>query len=216
MSSPGKTARNAKPVARSEVDSEQPEPSGDATVSTAPQGETESTSNSVGPATGVRNKIPLKYLPAAALILSIAALCFGIAAQIASPPNSALVDPGTNSGLTGQVRGTIEKAFSYDPAKPADSENAAKQGLGGPAVGQYEQLYGQIKRIAREQNIVLGIRVQSAGVISLEGDRARLLVFADQSARRAGTDQHNAGPAQFEVAAQRSGNIWKITGITLF
>ena len=215
MSSPSKTPAVAKPTG-SEVDYERLELSGDLTGSTALQGETEPAGTAAGALAGARNEVGLKYLPTAALILSVVALCFGIAAQIASPANSALVDPGTNSALMDQVRDTIEKAFSYDPAKPADSENAVKQRLGGPAAGQYEQIYGQVKRLAREQNIVLGIRVQSAGVISLEGDRARLLVFADQSARRAGTGQHNSRPAQFEVAAQRSGNTWKITGITLF
>jgi Mce-associated membrane protein len=50
----------------------------------------------------------------------------------------------------------------------------------------------------------------------LNGDRARLLVFANQQDTRAGTSQTSYAGAMFAVTALRHGGRWKIENIDTF
>ena len=51
-----------------------------------------------------------------------------------------------------------------------------------------------------------------AGVVSLTGDRARLLVFLDQTAQRAGAAATTAA-AQLSVTAHLVGGHWRISDL---
>ena len=59
-------------------------------------------------------------------------------------------------------------------------------------------------------------KVTSIGVELLTGDRARLLVFANQQDTRAGTTQASYGGAMFAVTAIHVRGNWKIESIDTF
>jgi Mce-associated membrane protein len=127
--------------------------------------------------------------------------------------NAALVDAAATQRVTGQVTQAIRTAFSYNFADAAATEREAQNVLVGRAIEQYNQLFTQVKRTAPEQRLVFSTTVRSVGVIQLDGDRARLLVFVDQQGVRADTNERRSGSAQLDVSAQRVGDAWKISDI---
>lgn len=176
------------------------------------------------PGRGARSEQPdahpvlVKVLIVAGALVCVLALCLGIAAyrdQQAISQNVAHVDTKATEDVAKQVSDTVAKAFSYDYAKAAETEKVAEDRLEGQALTEYERLFAPVEQQARPQKLVLTTTVKSAGVISLNDERARVLVFADQFAVRAGTDQYSAGPAQLEATARREGNTWEITSIRL-
>lgn len=149
-------------------------------------------------------------------LLGALAVCLGIAAhgaQQAISRNVAHVRAKATEDVAKQVGDTVAKAFSYDYAKPAETRKVVEDRLKGRALAEYERLFAPVKEQARPQKLVLTTTVKSAGVISLSDERARVLVFADQFAVRAGTDKYSGGPAQLEATAQKDEETWEITSI---
>jgi Mce-associated membrane protein len=58
--------------------------------------------------------------------------------------------------------------------------------------------------------------VTAAGVELLTGDRARVLVFANQQDTRSGTSQASYSGAMFAVTAVNRGGRWLISNINTF
>ena len=81
---------------------------------------------------------------------------------------------------------------------------------------QYNTLFALVTKNAPAQKLVVTTRVTNAGVEMLNGDRARLLVFANQQDTRAGTSQTSYAGAMFAVTALREGGRWKIENIDTF
>lgn len=129
--------------------------------------------------------------------------------------NEALTSAGATSEVNGQVSDGIEKLFSYDFNDTAKTENAAKDLLVGPAVQKYDELFALVKQQAPQQQLIVTTTVKNSAVTRLEGDRAEVLVFVDQHAMRANTGESNIGPAQLSVSAEKQGDKWKITQLTL-
>nr|WP_042197451.1 hypothetical protein [Kibdelosporangium sp. MJ126-NF4]CEL22964.1 putative integral membrane protein [Kibdelosporangium sp. MJ126-NF4] len=115
------------------------------------------------------------------------------------------------AAVTAQVRNSIEQVFSYRYDDTGTTERAAQETLTGEAQGQYAKLFAQIRDHAAEQRITVTSKVVSIGVISLEGDQARLLVFLDQSATRGDTHETSAGAAQLTVSARRADSRWRVS-----
>ncbi len=69
---------------------------------------------------------------------------------------------------------------------------------------------------APAQKLIVTTRVTNAGVELLNGNRARLLVFANQQDTRAGTSQTSYAGAMFAVTALHQGGRWKIESINTF
>lgn len=184
-------------------------------VTSGAPGEAGAPTGGEGAGAGTSSMRLVRYLAAAFIVLSALAIWFAVAAHGATSDNTALIDSRATGDVTSQVRETIEKTFSYDHTKPGETENRARQRLAGEATQQYHQLFDTVTRLAPQQNITLTTKVQDIGVLALQDDQARLLVFAGQNATRQGTDQHSAGAAQLEVDARRSGSDWKITRITV-
>lgn len=158
----------------------------------------------------------------AAAVAAIAALLltgggFGYAAQQLKSPaaarNHALTDTGATSRLTGDVSSTLGRIFAYTPEDTRSAEQAAHDSLEGAAAGQYRKLFAQIRDQVPSQRLTLSTRVVRAAVVSLTGDRARLLVFLDQTAQRAGAAPTTAA-AQLSVSAHLVGGHWKIDHLT--
>jgi Mce-associated membrane protein len=128
-----------------------------------------------------------------------------------TPHDRAVLDGVATTDVTGDVSTAISRVFSYTPADVDAARRAASQVLTGSAAKQYAQIFGQVRRQAPAQRVTLTTRVVRTGVISLVGDTARLLVFLDQTATRAGRADGTPAAAQLTVTAHRDGGHWLIT-----
>lgn len=147
------------------------------------------------------------------------AVWFGIEAYSArvsgAAANEALVSAGATSEVNGQISDAVEKVFSYDFNDTTKTETAARDLLVGSAVQRYDELFKVVREQAPRQQLIVTTTVKTSAVTRLQGDRAELLLFVDQHAMRANTGESNVGPAQISVSAQKHGDRWKITQITL-
>ncbi|SDM64656.1 Mce-associated membrane protein [Lentzea albidocapillata subsp. violacea] len=130
--------------------------------------------------------------------------------------DAALVDSATTSEVNGQVREAVEKSFSYNFADVESTEKAARELLTGKALCQYNAVFGPVKEVAPQQKLVVTVRVVSSAVSSLKGDRATVLVFADQVTTRTTDNQSGGGTAMLRVSAVDDGERWKIDNMEMF
>ncbi|MBD2899690.1 hypothetical protein amrb99_86760 [Actinomadura sp. RB99] len=128
-----------------------------------------------------------------------------------TPHDRAVLDGVATTDVTGDVSTALSRIFSYTPADVDAARRAAADVLTGPAAAQYTKIFGQVARQAPAQRVTLTTRVTRAGVISLVGDTARLLVFLDQTATRAGRPDGTPAAAQLTVTAHRDDGHWRIT-----
>ncbi|MEV6010260.1 hypothetical protein AB0M29_26020 [Streptomyces sp. NPDC051976] len=134
-------------------------------------------------------------------------------ADPAAAGNRALTDSAATDRVTGDVSNALGKIFAYTPDSTAATEQAARDLLDGTAARQYQALFAQIRQRVGEQQLTLTTRVVRAGVVTLTADRARLLVFLDQTAQRKGAPATSAA-AQLSVTARLEGGQWRITDLT--
>ena len=134
----------------------------------------------------------------------------------AAPQNLALTDGAATSAVNREIVRAINTAFSYNYADTAATRRAAQSLLTGPAIQQYNTYFALVSRDAPAQKLVVTTRVTNSGVELLTGNRARVLVFANQQDTRAGTHQTSYAGALFAVTAIRQGNRWKIENIDTF
>jgi Mce-associated membrane protein len=159
-------------------------------------------------------------LGGAAVVLAAFAVVAGIQAhnlrgQQASH-NAALADAAATSQVRRQVTSAINTIFSYNYADIATTRAAAQRLLTGPAVKEYDSLFRLVQKDAPAQHLVLTTKVTDAGVELLVGDRARVLIFADQRDTRRTTSETSYAGAMFAVNAVRQGGRWKIENIDTF
>lgn len=157
---------------------------------------------------------------AVTLVLAVTAAAVAVvgwakASDTAANANRAVVDTATTSAITGQLSDAVETVFSFEPKDMAKTEQSAQKLLTGDAIGQYNTLYGQVKQMAPAQGLTMTTTVKSIAVLSLIGDRADVLLFADQKATRNGSDQPSVGGAQLRLLAQQVDGTWRIAGITV-
>jgi Mce-associated membrane protein len=95
----------------------------------------------------------------------------------------------------------------------ARTEQAAKGLLTGKAVQQYDTMLAAVRAQAPKQKLILTTTVTGSGVEMLEGDRARLVIFADQRSTRTVTKDTTYAAAMLAVDAVRHGGTWKISNI---
>ena len=127
--------------------------------------------------------------------------------------NTALSDVAGTADAGKQISAALGTLFSYRYDDPAKNEQAAKELLTGPALAQYGQLFGEVRKLAADQKLVVTSTAVASGVKLLDGDRAALLVFLDQTGTR-GDGQHSTGAAQLSVTAERVGGKWRVTGMS--
>ena len=159
----------------------------------------------------------MKWLVAATIALVALGVWFRLeATSLWDDPaaaNRALVDPAQTSKVVGDVDAALGKVFSYRYDNTAATEQAAKETLAGNALGQYDDLFAQVRSLAPAQKLMLSTKVVDSGVTLLQGDHAQLLVFLDQSATRGDNDQSSLAAAELTVTAQRQGDRWVITDL---
>jgi len=134
----------------------------------------------------------------------------------AAAQNTALTDGPATAAVRRQIAAAVNTIFSYNYANTAATRRAAQGLLTGPAVRQYNTLFALVTKNAPAQKLIVTTRVTNTGVEMLNGDRARLLVFANQQDTRAGTSQTSYAGAMFAVTALRQGGRWKIENIDTF
>jgi Mce-associated membrane protein len=134
----------------------------------------------------------------------------------AAAQNTALTDGPATAAVRREIAAAVNTIFSYNYANTAATRQAAQGLLTGPAVRQYNTLFALVTKNAPAQKLVVTTRVTNTGVEMLNGDRARLLVFANQQDTRAGTSQTSYAGAMFAVTALRQGGRWKIENIDTF
>jgi Mce-associated membrane protein len=167
-----------------------------------------------------RRSRALTVLGAAIVVLA----AFGVWATLAAhslrasatTQNSALSDRPATAEVTRQVSQAVATIFSYSYADTARTRQAAQGLLTGRAIAQYNTLFALVQREAPQQKLIVTTRVTNTGVEYLTGDRARVLVFANQQDTRAGTHQSSYGGAMFAVTAVRTATRWKIENIDTF
>jgi Mce-associated membrane protein len=150
----------------------------------------------------------------AALLVGTGTWAFVAATNLRDSPaarNSALVDTGRTAEVSAAVSNALNQIFSYSYDKTDVTDKAAKAVLRGDALTTYDKLFAEVRTKAPAQKLVLTTRVVYSAVQSLEGDRAQLFVFLDQSATRVDTNTTSAAAAQLSITAKREGGQWVIT-----
>ncbi|MFE3071458.1 hypothetical protein [Streptomyces sp. NPDC059247] len=140
---------------------------------------------------------------------------FHAADQLRSTPsarNLALTDAGATARVGGDVGEGLARVFSYTPDRTDAAERSADHLLAGRAARQYDELFAQVRASLVEQRITLSTQAVRTGVIELDGDSARLLVFLDQTSRR-DKGAATSAAAQLTVTARFGGDRWQIVDI---
>ncbi|MEW1631725.1 hypothetical protein AB0387_30820 [Streptomyces sp. NPDC089173] len=167
-----------------------------------------------------RPQLPALLCALTVLLGAFAAWAFASAASLRDEParqNTALTDIARTSEVKGRIGEAVGAVFSYDYASPARSDRAARTYLTGRAVQQHQDMLAEVREQAPRQKLVLTTTVTASGVEYLDGDRARLLIFADQSNTRTGKDEETTyAAARFAVDAVRRGDTWRIAAIDTF
>ncbi|MEU9678098.1 hypothetical protein AB0D92_31905 [Streptomyces parvus] len=167
-----------------------------------------------------RLTLPAVLCALTVLLGAVAVWAFASASSLRDEParqNTALTDIGRTSEVKGRISEAVGAVFSYDYASPARSDRAASTYLTGRAVQQHKDMLADVREQAPQQKLVLTTTVTESGVEFLDGDRARLLVFADQSNTRTGKDEETTyAAAMFAVDAVRRGDTWLIAAIDTF
>ncbi len=159
-------------------------------------------------------------LAAAAVVLGGLAVWFGLEAHAlrsgATAQNTALTDNARTSEVNGQVISAVNTLFSYDHRDADRSQRAARNLLTDEAVQQYNDLFRMVRRKAPQRKLVLTTTVTHSGVTTLRGDRAHLLIFADQTNTRTDTGRTTYAGAMLAVDAVYQDGRWKISNIETF
>ncbi|MFJ4338802.1 hypothetical protein [Streptomyces sp. NPDC088915] len=184
-----------------------------------------------GRRTRSRGLVPLVVLCVLTLLLGgFAGWAHSRAAGLRDDPargNTALTDLARTSEIKGQTAAAVAALFSYDHADPAAFEKAGKTLLTGKAVAQHRTLLGGVLARAAEEKTVITTAVTDSAVERIDGDRARVLVYADQSSvSTAGTakggkqqkaqDQGVYAGAMFAVDVVHRGGRWLVENIDTF
>ncbi|MFD4792249.1 hypothetical protein [Streptomyces anulatus] len=225
------TATDTGTAAATDTATDAAEPQLAEDTATDPDAETDATagSDTAPDATGnaprdkasrLRVGIPAVLCALTVLLGAFAVWAFASAGDLRDEParqNTALTDIGRTSEVKGRISEAVGAVFSYDYASPARSDRAASTYLTGRAVQQHKDMLADVREQAPRQKLVLTTTVTESGVEFLDGDRARLLVFADQSNTRTGKDEETTyAAAMFAVDAVRRGDTWLIAAIDTF
>ncbi|MFL6118301.1 hypothetical protein [Actinophytocola sp.] len=132
------------------------------------------------------------------------------------PGNEALSDPVRTREVTQYLNTAIAETFSYDYRNLSQTESSVDKYLAGDARCVYDALFGEVKRLAPEQMIVLETTVRELALVHLDAGAARALVYIDQQSTRADVNKTVTVGGQFAITARRDGDHWKITEFDMF
>ncbi|MFF9148053.1 hypothetical protein ACF1BN_24695 [Streptomyces sp. NPDC014861] len=186
-------------------------------------------------AKGPRHRVSLLVLCVLTLLLGgFAGWAHSRAGELRADParaNTALTDPARTSEIKGRTAEAVAALFSYDHTDAAAFDRAGKAFLTGKAVAQHRALFAGVLARAAAQKSVITTTVTDSAVERIDGDRARVLVYADQSSvSTAGTkdvkgakgakgqaqDQGVYAGAMFAVDVVHHDGTWLVEGIDTF
>ncbi|MEZ3179789.1 hypothetical protein KYY02_14180 [Streptomyces pimonensis] len=141
--------------------------------------------------------------------------------------NTALTDPARTGEIGGQTSKAVDRLFSYDHTDPGALEKAARDLLTGKAVDQHRTLLADVRERADEQKAVITTTVTESAVGRIDGHRARVLVYADQSSvatagdstaadGAGGRDEGAYAGAMLAVDVVLRDGRWLVSGIDTF
>jgi Mce-associated membrane protein len=162
--------------------------------------------------------LPLVFV-VVALLLGGLAWFFALKASDAriGSGNAALVDVNGTKDVVGAAQQAVTGVLSYKYDDMAKAKERAQLYLSGEAVDQYAKSMDALAGQIQQQKLQVTVNPVSVGVVRLQGDDARVLVFADQIGVRG--DQQNqpsGGPTQFAMDMHRAGGTWKIVKLDFF
>lgn len=166
-----------------------------------------------------RDKAVVSIIAVLALVFALIAgfFAFKLADVYSTTSNQAISDAVGTEGVQKDVTAAVESLLSYDYNKIDEHEKTARSLLVTDQVrDEFDKLYGDVKKKAPEQKIVLVTKVSYSSVLELDGDRAKVLLFVEQSASREGTDQKSSGGGQLTVDAQLQDGKWRLAGINTY
>jgi Mce-associated membrane protein len=166
-----------------------------------------------------RKRLRLLFgLAGAAVLLVAASVVVGVGAFTArsSGPlaNQAFVDSAATAELVGQVTNAMTTVYSYDYTTLSANEAAANGVITGKFATEFPRVFAPVKQLAPQEQAVLKSTVPAAGVIMLQGDRARLLMMVDQTGTRGAAKEPTGATARLVVDAQKVDGRWKIAEVT--
>lgn len=174
------------------------------------------TADSVGEG---RDKAVVSIIAVLALVFALIAgfFAFKLIDVYSTTSNQAISDAVGTEGVQKEVTAAVESLLSYDYNKIDEHEKTARSLLVTDQVrDEFDKLYGDVKKKAPEQKIVLVTKVSYSSVLELDGDTAKVLLFVEQSASRKGTDQKSSGGGQLTVDAQLQDGKWRLAGINTY
>ncbi|WP_381557925.1 hypothetical protein [Streptomyces eurythermus] len=135
--------------------------------------------------------------------------------------NTALTDLARTSEIKGQTAKAVDRLFSYDHTDPGALRKAAGDLLTGKAVAQHRALLADVRKRADAQKAVITTTVTDSAVERIDGDRARVLVYADQSSvstsgTRGKQDEGVYAGAMLAVDVVLRDGRWLVSGIDTF
>lgn len=131
--------------------------------------------------------------------------------------NAALVDVNGTKDVVGAAQQAVTSVLSYKYDDMAKARERAQLYLSGEAVDQYAKSMDALAGQIQQQKLQVTVNPVSVGVVRLQGDDARVLVFADQIGVRG--DQQNqpsGGPTQFAMDMHWADGKWKIVKLDFF
>lgn len=166
---------------------------------------------------GGRLRRALPAVTAAVLVLGGCGFFYAAHQERSAAParNQALTDTEATSRVAGDVGNALARIFSYTPDGTEAAERSARTVLDGRAARQYETLFARVRDDLTEQRVTLSTRAVRTGVIELDGDEARLLVFLDQTSHRGKGEKATTttAAAQLTVTARLQDDRWRIVDL---
>ena len=148
---------------------------------------------------------------ACAIVATVLLVTAGPSTDAVADSNQAVVDRTRTAQVIGQVDTDLEHVLTFDYRNPDATRTAAHQALVGEALQQYDVLFTALQRKAGAQKLVLTAKVVSSGATILDGPRAQLLVFLDQTSTRSSDGATSTSAAQIRITAVEQGGVWRIS-----
>jgi len=150
-------------------------------------------------------------LVCASVVLAVGAITARTSGPLA---NKAFLDTGQTAELVGQMTSAMSTVYSYNYSTLPANEAAAKGLVTGKFADEFARVFEPVKQLAPQEQAVLKSTVPAAGVILLQGDRARLLMMVDQTGTRGAAQEPTGATARLVVDAQKVDGRWKIAEVT--
>ncbi|HEV7471669.1 MAG TPA: hypothetical protein VGO23_18075 [Pseudonocardia sp.] len=167
-----------------------------------------------------RTKRGTVVLAAVTLVLALVAVAAGVTwyqmRNTAAAQNSALTDVAATAQVSQQLGDAVKVVYSYDFNRLDENESAARDVITPEFAAQFDQLFGQVRQLAPQQQAVVTATIAQSAVREIAGDRAVVLVFLDQQATRAASGdqpQQLAAAGRLTVTGQLVDGRWRIAAV---